>query len=109
MKKALNFKPLSYRINKIGDVNSVEIEGQKLRPPSKRITLNQSSIKVQNAKIIYKYKKGNVEYEVSRINHIKSFGEVRLHTNNILYPGNYVVTLEYSGELDDSSLGEQAT
>lgn len=76
-------------------------------PPSKRITLNQKNTKVLNAKIIYKHIKGDIEFEVSRINHIKSFEEIRLHTNNILYPGTYVVTLEYKGELDESQLGEK--
>jgi hypothetical protein len=100
-----NFQATSYTIinqNK-ASVNCVVIEGQKLPPPSKRITLHQKNIKILNAKIIYKHKKGDIEFEVIRINHLKSFGEVRLHTNSILYPGTYLVTLEYIGEVDSKN------
>jgi hypothetical protein len=100
-----NFQATSYTItskNKSG-ISSVVIEGQKLPPPSKRITLHQKNIKVLSAKIIYKHKKGDIEFEISRINHLKSFGEVRLHTNSILYPGTYLVTLEYIGEVDSKN------
>lgn len=84
------------------------IEGQKFPPPSKRITLHQKSIKVLGAKIIYKSKKGDIEFEVIRINRIKSFGEVRLHTNNLLYPGSYEVSLEFSGKIDEDNLTNPA-
>lgn len=80
------------------------IEGQKFPPPSKRIILYQKNIKVLDAKIIYKSKKGDIEYEIARINRIKSFGEIRLHTANILYPGNYEVSIEFSGKLEEQFL-----
>ncbi len=99
-----NFKPSRYKLKiktnqKDGTFEGVlEIEGQKLPPPSKRITLNQKGLKISSATVIYKHKKGDIEFEVSRINHLKSFQEVRLHTNNLLYPGQYIVKLEYSGK-----------
>lgn len=107
MKKKPNFKPESYRLYIKDGSLCVEIIGLKLPPPSKRITLEQSNIKVLRAKIVYKHKKGDIESEVSRINRMKSFGEIRLHTKNLLYPGMYIVTLEYTGELDKSNLGER--
>jgi hypothetical protein len=108
MKKIPNFKPFSYKASNATTATLI-IEGQKLPPPSKRITLNQKNIKVLSAKIIYKSKKGEIEYEVSRINHVRSFEEVRLHTNNVLYPGTYVITLEYQGNPDEAQLGEKVS
>ncbi len=67
----------------------------KLAPPSKRITLNQKGVKVIKASVVFHHKKGDQVIEVSRINHIKSFEEVRIHTNQTLYPGKYTLTLEF--------------
>jgi hypothetical protein len=107
MKKKDNFKPSAYTIHKEDNKFFVKIEGQKLAPPSKRITFNQPGIKVLSAKIIHKHKKGDIEFEIIRINHLKSFGEVRLHVNSMLYPGSYTITMEFSGELDTSDLGQK--
>src|SRR5262245_26935553 len=100
MKKKPNFLISRFSNNS----NKLTIKGQKLPPPIKRITLYQSGIKILSARIIYKHKKGDIEFEVIRINHLKSLGEIRLHTNNILYPGIYVITLEYHGTLDGKKL-----
>jgi hypothetical protein len=107
MKKNLSngFKIENYKLlGGNGEHTSIVIIGHKMSPPSKRITLRQKDIKVSSAKIICKHKKGDVDFNVRRINHIKSFGEVRLHTNTILYPGAYEVTIEYTGKLDEKSL-----
>jgi hypothetical protein len=83
------------------------IEGRKLPRPSKRITINQTGIKIISAKIMYHHKKGDIEFEVCRINRIKSFNETRLHTGSVMYPGNYSVEIEFSGQLNDESLKKQ--
>jgi hypothetical protein len=99
-----NFIPTSYSVSNEKNIPKVVIEGRKLPAPSKRITLHQNNMRVLDAKIIYKHKKGDIECEVIRINHVKSFSEIRLHTSSILYPGEYVVTLNYTGELDEEAL-----
>jgi hypothetical protein len=99
-----NFNINNYTIPDLKNPNKLFVEGYKLPPPSKRITLRLTGLKIISAKIIYKHKKGDIECEVIRINHLKSFGEIRLHTNSVLYPGNYEVTLEYSGNLDEEQL-----
>jgi hypothetical protein len=104
MKKKTNFQVTNYKEFEDEGIKKLIIEGLKPPPPSKRITLLQKNLKVIDAKIIYKHKKGDIEFELKRINHIKSFGEVRLHTSNILYPGSYIITLSYMGELDKESL-----
>jgi hypothetical protein len=106
-----DFKPLQYCLALKLDDNSgrftgqLTIEGQKMPPPSKRITLQQNALKVTGAKIIHKQKNAEIEFEFSRINHLKSFGEVRLHTKNIIYPGQYSVILEYSGKIPSDGFG----
>jgi hypothetical protein len=107
MRRKVNFRIDSYCISKDANKNQLVIEGYKLPPPSKRVTLHQNNIKVLGAKIIFKHKKGDIECEVIRINHLKSFGEIRLHTSSILYPGHYVVTINYTGQLNEETLKSQ--
>jgi hypothetical protein len=111
MKKNLkdSFTIQKYTVSTLSDGrNRVIIEGLKLAPPSKRITLHQQNVRVLSAKIIYQHKKGDIEFEVTRINRIKSFNEIRLHTNSPLYPGSYIVTLEYRGKYDGGKLKSEA-
>jgi hypothetical protein len=97
----INFQIDSYTLEGPG---KIIITGRKLPPPSMRITLHQKNIRILAVKIIHKSKKGDIGYEVGRINHIKSFGETRLHTKNILYPGTYQLFIEFSGDLDEDAL-----
>lgn len=90
------FQPVKYVLKlKSGTANLI-INGKKLPPPSKRISLHQKNLKITKARIFQKTNRGSVEHEVVRINHLPSFEEVRLHTNQTLYPGNYEIILEYS-------------
>jgi hypothetical protein len=104
MRRKINFKVESYKVATNGDLGQLIIGGYKMPPPSKRITLHQKNIKVLDAKIVFKHKKVDVEVEVARINHLKSFGEIRIHANSVLYPGSYIITLEYKGQLDEKQL-----
>jgi hypothetical protein len=94
MKKRLNssFQPTKYTLQ-----NSSEllIEGQKLGSPSKRLVFHQHGLKILKAEIIYKSKRENREIAVSRINHINTLEEVRLHTDEILYPGTYEIKINF--------------
>jgi hypothetical protein len=89
---ALNY---SLTFKSSNNTNKLVINGKKMPPPSKRITLNQKGLKVIKASIVYHHKKGDQTIEVMRINHIKSFQEVRIHTEQLLYPGNYTINLEF--------------
>lgn len=97
-----NFLPNSYNLKLKSNESDTEIHGQltikgmKAPPPSKRITLHQTGLKILSARITGKNKKGEFEAKVLRINHIKSFEEVRIHTEEPLYPGPYTITIEYS-------------
>lgn len=83
---------------------TVIIRGQKVGRPSKRITLHQKDLKITDAKITYKGKRTE-EIPVARINTQKSLDELRLHTAQTLYPGQYIVEVRFSGKITDPMNG----
>lgn len=93
------FKPQEYKLRVFPDSGVIAghliITGQKLPPPSKRITLHQDGLKITSAKIFRAQKNVTEEHEVIRINHLKTRGEVRLHCRSLLYPGQYRLELEF--------------
>lgn len=99
------FIPNNYRLflepNKKANTFSgkVVISGHKIGRPSKRLTFHQKGLNITKAQITTLDKKSNLDVPVIRINHQKTFDEVRLHSSNMLYPGRYTVTLEFSGKI----------
>ena len=95
------FKPASYDAKlDLKDgllVGSLQITGRKVGRPSQRLTFHQVGLKITEAKIIKLDKAGEQEIQVSRINHHKSFEEVRVHADELLFPGNYILQLGFSG------------
>lgn len=95
------FIPESYKLTLIqakGDTDAkglITIEGQKLPPPSRRLVFHQKGLKITRAEIVAQTKKGDQQIHVARINHHRSFEQVRLHTKEMLYPGKYVVTMAF--------------
>ncbi len=83
---------------------SVTIEGRLMRP-AQRITLHQRGLQITNATITRHDKQREASHEVKRIVHQASYDEVRLHTDDRLYPGDYTVTLEFKGEVTAKMLG----
>ncbi len=73
----------------------VIISGRKAGRPSHRITLHQKGLKITDAQIVRRDKKGDQQFKATRINHLPTFSEVRIHTKEILYPGKYQVDLHY--------------
>ena len=89
------FLPERYELSLSGSECRLVIAGQKLPPPSKRISLHQKGLKIISAKIVRVDKRGPKEYEVIRINHLPTIQQVRLHCKELQYPGNYQITLHY--------------
>ncbi len=77
----------------------VTIRGRKVGRPSRRITFHQKGLKIIKATIIKHDKKGERPVEIARINNQDSFGEVRLHSDGMVYPGEYTVIIEFKGEI----------
>lgn len=105
------FQPTHYNLEITLDragmqhTGKVTITGRKTGRPSQRLTFHAKYLQVSAATISVKDKKGSREITVERVNHHKGFNEVRLHTADMLYPGEYTVTLEYSGAITAGMTG----
>lgn len=78
---------------------TVMVQGKKTGRPSQRLTFHQKDLNITAATIIKHDKKGDKVIEVTRINKQKSFDEVRLHTDEMLYPGEYSVNIIFGGKI----------
>lgn len=83
----------------------VVIRGRKSGRPSQRITLHQNGLSIDSATITRRDKKGEREIPVSRINCHKSLQEVRLHTDELLYPGEYELYVTFHGTVTRAMTG----
>lgn len=90
---------LSFDTNAMAFKGTVTIEGQKVDRPSERLTFHQSGLKVTEASIIFRDKRGDRDIKVKRINNQNGFDEVRLHTDGDIYPGKYSVTMRFEGDI----------
>src|SRR5688572_12783377 len=84
---------------------NVVVTGQKTGRPSQRITFHQDGVKVTSARIVKHDKKGDHEIIPSRIYHHKKLDEVRLHTDEMLYGGQYTVYMEFEGRVSPGMQG----
>ena len=85
---------------------TVSISGKKVGRSSQRIILHQKGLKIVKATVFQQQKdKSFEEIVMSRINTQDSYDEVRLHSDKTLYPGEYNVTLEFSGTITDNMDG----
>lgn len=106
-----DFAPKHYHLNlepnpeTLKVTGSVTISGQKTGRPSQRLTFHQNDLKVTSAKIIRHDKKGDREITPSRIHHHKKLDEVRLHADELLYPGQYTVHIEFEGKVQPGMQG----
>jgi aminopeptidase N len=78
---------------------TVTIRGKKVGRPSQRLTFHQKELKITGATVRKQDKKGDQEIRIARINNQNGFDEVRLHADEMIYPGNYTVILEFEGRI----------
>mgnify|MGYP000901113760 CR=1 FL=1 len=81
------------------------ITGRKVGRPSQRITLHGNDLKITKASIVKHDKKGEQPVAVKRVYLQKTFHEIRLHTEAMLYPGNYVVELSFEAPITRGMTG----
>lgn len=99
------FQPEHYQLNLIPDRQamtfrgSVRVRGKKTGRPSQRLTFHQKELNVLNATITRHDKKGDQDFVVARINKQSSYDEIRLHSQESLYPGEYTITMEFEGKI----------
>ncbi len=78
---------------------TVVIVGRKVGRPSQRLTFHQKGLKITAVRLTKHLKTGAQEIKVDRVNLHNSMDEVRLHTNEMLYGGEYTVKLNFSGSI----------
>ncbi len=104
-------KPSQYDLKITPDAEKLTFTGKvtvhlrKTGRPSQRITFHQHGLKISAATIIKKDKKGEHAIPVKRINNQNTLDEVRLHTDDMLYSGEYVVTMDFSGVITKGMTG----
>ena len=87
-------------------IGKVAITGRKTGRPSQRLTFHGKGVKVQSAVIIkHDKKQGEQEVPLARINLQQSLDEIRLHTDDMLYPGDYTVTMEFTSTIQSTMHG----
>ncbi len=105
------FKPEHYQLDITPDREAqtftgwVVILGTKVGRPSKRLTFHQKGLTIGNAKIVSFSKTGEQQVEIDRVNLQNSYDELRLHSTEMMYPGRYAVTIEFSGKITDDMDG----
>lgn len=106
------FQPESYDLHITIDEASmrfygnVTVHGRKVGRPSQRLTFHANGLTVNSATITKYDKKGTpLTVPISRIHHHKTRHEVRLHSDDLLYPGKYTVTLQFEAPITDGMTG----
>ncbi|HSX43459.1 MAG TPA: M1 family metallopeptidase [Candidatus Saccharimonadales bacterium] len=85
---------------------TVTIHGRKVGRPSKRLTFHQHGLTITAATIQKVDKKtGTTELTIARLNSHKSYDEIRLHTTEMVYPGEYVVYMEFTAPITTGMTG----
>ncbi|MGH7142439.1 MAG: M1 family metallopeptidase [Candidatus Saccharimonadales bacterium] len=98
-------KPSHYELELAPDTTNFTFTGRatiyltKTGRPSQRFTFHQYDLKIEKAQIIKHDKKDSHELEVRRINNQNKLNEVRLHTSEMIYSGNYEVRLTFKGKI----------
>lgn len=100
------FSPENYKIKfKISEdkqsfEGSVVITGRKVGRPSQRITLHQKDLKIKNVKLTHTDKKQKTtDVIITRTLLQNTLNEVRIHSEQTLFPGAYTIELEFSGKI----------
>jgi aminopeptidase N len=104
-------KPSHYVLKIVPDMKAMTFYGtvtinlRKTGRPSQRITFHQHELKIDSASIIKHDKKGNRELPIVRINSQNTLDEVRLHTLEMIYSGEYTVQMTFHGTITKTMTG----
>jgi aminopeptidase N len=100
------FQPTNYQITldpnreTMKITGTVILHGKKVGRPSQRLTFHQNGLTITKATIIKHDKRdGDQTLELDRINHQRTLDEVRLHAAHLIYPGEYTITMEFTGDI----------
>ena len=99
------FHPKSYSLELSLDADALSfsglviIDGQKVGRPSKRLTFHQKGLEIDSVTVVKHNKGENQEIKIARVNKHASFNELRLHSDELIYPGQYTVTIKFKGKI----------
>ncbi|MBI3624505.1 M1 family metallopeptidase [Candidatus Saccharibacteria bacterium] len=99
------FKPTGYVLDITPDKNrqtfhgSVIISGHNTHRPSHRLVFHQQGLKITSVHVTRHDRKGDQVMTVNRVNLHRGYDEVRIHTEEILYPGHYTVRMDFKGRI----------
>lgn len=99
------FQPKEYQLDLVPDKKTmrfsgtVSIAGVKTGRPSQRISLHQKALKVTKAKLSKIEKGKKIPVNVARLNSQNTYDELRIHSQDMLYPGEYIIELEFNGQI----------
>ncbi len=84
-------------IDKLAFSGTVKIKFNKTGRPSKRVTFHQKDLNIKTAKLTNLSK--NQEVKLARINSQKSLDELRLHSDEMIYPGEYEAEISFNAKI----------
>ena len=99
------FRPNHYKLDIDPDKQAmtftgiVKISGKKAGRPAKRLTLHAKDLKINSVNLVLIDRSGKREINIERVVLHKAYDELRLHTNELLYPGEYEVEINFSGQI----------
>ena len=99
------FKPNSYDLLIDPDKanmtfkGQVTIRGTKTGRPSKRLVLHAKDLKIGRVSITAHTKNGDHAIQPQRVAIHKRYDELRLHAQDMIYPGEYTIEIEFSGRI----------
>lgn len=100
------FAPSHYEISidvspdKTSFSGTVRVSGMRTGRPSQRLTLHQKDLTITNVKVTHTDKKGAQKIVPihRRVLH-NSSDELRLHSNETIYPGAYIIEIDFHGAI----------
>lgn len=100
------FKPDHYQLSLRLDRENMQfsghvvITGHKLGRPSQRLTLHAKGLKITGSQLTKQDKKGvSSAVNIKRVNLQKSYDELRLHSDELIYPGQYTIELDFEAPI----------
>ncbi len=100
------FQPEHYNLHITPDAETmsftgtVTIKGQKVGRPSQRLTFHQHDLNITKASITKHDKKlGDQTVTIARQNIHSTYQELRLHSDQMIYPGSYTIKLSFTGKI----------
>jgi hypothetical protein len=99
-----SFELLTSDVERQSDKLVLRIKGIRSGRPNRRFILKPGDVKILSAKINRYQKNKQFEYSISRLNRLPTKQQVRIHSDSLLYPGEYTIELELAL---DSKLPDQ--